>query len=70
MPFDEVLRRMHPASDLLDRAVEAVDFQVVGMQLRECLISLVAALRRRVEITSTVDRPKDADVINWNKLLV
>ncbi len=69
-PFDEVLRRMHQASDLLDRAVESVDFQAVGMQLRECLISLVAALRRRVEIANTVDRPKDADVINWNKLLV
>jgi hypothetical protein len=40
------------------------------MQLRECLISLVAAVRRRVEIANTVDRPKDADVINWNKLLV
>ena len=26
--------------------------------------------RRRVEITSMVDRPKDADVINWNRLLV
>ena len=43
-PFDEVLRRMQQASDLLDRAVEAVDFQAVGMQLRECLISLVTAL--------------------------
>lgn len=69
-PFDEVLRRMQQASDLLDRAVEAVDFQAVGMQLRECLISLVAAVRRRVEVTSTEARLKDADVINWNKLLI
>jgi len=43
--------------------VEAVDFQAVGMQLRECLISLVAAVRRRVEIHDTDERPKDADVV-------
>jgi hypothetical protein len=51
-------------------AVEAVDFQAVGMQLRECLISLVAAVRRRAEINSAEERPKDADVIGWNKLLL
>jgi hypothetical protein len=69
-PFDEVFRRQNQASDLLERAVEAVDFQAVGMQLRECLISLVAAVRRRVEIETTDERPKDADVIGWNKLLL
>jgi hypothetical protein len=69
-PFDEVLRRLHQASDLLDRAVEAIDFQAVGMQLRECLISLIATVRRRIEISVEEERPKDADVINWNKLLI
>jgi len=69
-PFDEVLRRLRQASDLLERAIEAVDFQAVGMQLRECLISLVAAVRRRVEIKSVAERPEDADVVGWNKLLV
>ena len=69
-PFDEVFRRQNQASDLLERAVEAVDFQAVGMQLRECLISLVAAVRRRVEIETTEERPKDADVTGWNKLLL
>ena len=69
-PFDEVFRRQNQASDLLERAVEAVDFQAVGMQLRECLISLVAAVRRRAEINSAEERPKDADVIGWNKLLL
>ena len=57
-PFDEVFRRQNQASDLLERAVEAVDFQAVGMQLRECLISLVATMRRRVEIEGTQERPK------------
>ncbi|GLS33497.1 hypothetical protein SAMN04488498_12564 [Mesorhizobium albiziae] len=69
-PFDEVFRRQNQAADLLERAVEAVDFQAVGMQLRECLISLVAAARRRVEVTDKADRPKDADVVGWNRLIV
>ena len=34
-PFDEVLRRLSKAEDDLDRAVEVVDFQGVGMALRE-----------------------------------
>src|SRR6266851_9926331 len=46
-PFHEVFRRQAQAAKLLERAVEAVDFQAVGMQLRECLISLVTAVRRR-----------------------
>lgn len=69
-PFDEVFRRQNQASDLLERAVEAVDFQAVGMQLRECLISLTSAVRRRVEIDNSEERPKDGDVVGWNRVLV
>jgi len=69
-PFDEVFRRQNQASDLLERAVEAVDFQAVGMQLRECLISLIAAVRRRIELGKVGERPKDADVVGWNRLLI
>ena len=69
-PFDEVFRRQGQASTLLERAVEAVDFQAVGMQLRECLISLIAAIRRRVEVSGAEDHPKDADVVEWNALLL
>ncbi|MEJ6847006.1 hypothetical protein V3589_12415 [Sinorhizobium fredii] len=68
-PFDEVIRRQAQATKLLERAIEAVDFQSVGMQLRECLISLVSAVRRRVELEAEVERPKDADVVGWNRLL-
>jgi hypothetical protein len=68
-PFDEVFRRQNQASDVLQRAVEAVDFQAAGMQLRECLISLITAVRRRVEIVDGEERPKDADVVGWNRLL-
>ncbi|MEH6676457.1 hypothetical protein [Phenylobacterium sp.] len=69
-PFDEVFRRQAQAKDLIDRAVEAVDFQAVGMQLRECLISLMSAVRRRVDLPEDVDRPQDANVIGWGEVLL
>jgi hypothetical protein len=68
-PFDEVARRQVQAAKLLERAIEAVDYQSVGMQLRECLISLVSAVRRRVELEGEAERPNDADVVGWNRLL-
>ncbi len=68
-PFDEVLRRQEQAKHRLDRAVEAEDFQAVGMMFREGLLSLGAALRRRVDITHVGERPKDADFNAWINLL-
>jgi len=68
--FDEVFRRQEQAKDRFDRAVEAEDYQAVGMQLRECLISLVPVLRRRVEIADLNDRPKDVDFVNWMDVLM
>jgi hypothetical protein len=68
-PFDEVLRRLHQAEDTLDRAVEAADFQSVGMQLREGMISLMAAARRRTELSPEIERPQDANVVAWSGLL-
>ena len=69
-PFDEVFRRQEQAKDRFDRAVEAEDYQAVGMQLRECLISLVSALRRRVELDSKAERPLDANFLEWSALLM
>ena len=68
-PFDEVLRRLGQADEVLERAIEAVDFQSVGMHLRECLISLMAVARRRAELPLDVERPQDANVIAWSALL-
>ena len=62
-PFDEVFRRQEQAKNRHDSAVEAEDYQAVGMQLRECLISLVAALRRRVQINPDIERPQDANFV-------
>ena len=69
-PFDEVIRRQIQAADRLEKAIEAVDFQAVGMQLRESLISLVGAARRRVELNEDDERLKDADVVGWNRVLM
>jgi hypothetical protein len=68
-PFDEVFRRQEQARHRLDRAVEPEDFQAVGMSLREILLSLVAALRRRVDVSLAGERPKDADFTAWSALL-
>ena len=40
------------------------------MQLRECLISLIAALRRRVTLRLVVERPQGANFVDWSALLV
>ena len=69
-PFDEVLRRLDQAEEALDRAVEVVDFQGVGMQLREAMISLMAAARRRTELPEDTLRPQDANVKGWGELLL
>jgi hypothetical protein len=69
-PFDEVFRRREQAKNRHDGAVEAEDYQAVGMQLRECLISLVAALRRRVQARPDMERPQDANFVAWSALLM
>ncbi len=56
-PFDDVFRRQEHAKDRFDRAVEAEDYQAVGVHLRECLLSLVAALRQRAVISSDGEQP-------------
>jgi hypothetical protein len=69
-PFDEVFRRAQQAEDLYDRGVEAEDFQAVGVQLRECLLSLLPAMRRRVTVADDLDQPKEGDLVNWYDLLM
>lgn len=69
-PFDDVFRRREQAEYRLEAAVEPEDYQAVGMQLRECLISLVGALRRRVKLAVATERPQDANFIAWSALLI
>lgn len=68
-PFDEVFRREEQAESRHDSAVEAEDYQGVGMLLRESLISLVGSLRRRTELSGEIDFPKDSDFNGWIDVL-
>lgn len=68
-PFDEIFRRQQQAMYRHDSAIEAEDYQAVGLQLRESLISLMLAVRRRVEIDADVELPKDSDFTAWSALL-
>ncbi len=69
-PFDEVLRRQEQAGDLFDRAVEAEDIQAVGVQLRESLLSLLPAMRRRVTLPDAIDQPQAGNFLAWYDLLM
>ena len=69
-PFDEVFRREEQAESKHDSALEAEDYQGVGMLLRESLISLVGALRRRTELSDEIDPPKDSDFNGWTDVLM
>ena len=68
-PLDEVFRRQEQAKNRFDTAVEAEDYQAVGMQLRECLISLAAAVRRRCVVES-IERPQDSNFVEWTEILM
>ena len=69
-PFDEVFRRQEQAKRRYERAIEAEDCQAVGMQLRECLISLVGVMRRRIELRADMEKPQDANFIGWAGVLM
>ncbi len=69
-PFDEVFRRRQQAQHRNETAVEAEDHQAVGMLLRECLLSLIGVLRRRIEIPSEAERPQEANFIDWSDVLL
>lgn len=69
-PFDEVFRRRQQATERHERAVEVEDYQAVGMQLRECLLSLISAMQRRVELHPDTAKPKSADFVAWSTTLM
>jgi hypothetical protein len=69
-PFDEVIRRIDQAEQKFGQAIEPEDYQSVGMHLREALISLVTALRRRTIIPEGSDLPQDSNFIGWSELLM
>jgi hypothetical protein len=64
-----VWRRWEQASESLDQAHEAEEFQAVGMRLRECLIKLVGALGRKSMVPEGVEPPKRSDFVHWAELI-
>jgi hypothetical protein len=68
-PFDEVFRRVDQAESKHENAIEAEDYQAVGMLLREALISLVVALKRRTEISENIEKPQGSNFIGWSEVL-
>jgi hypothetical protein len=69
-PFDEVFRRIEQAESKHDSAIEPEDFQSVGMSLREALISLVGAVRRRTELPGEGEELQAANFIGWIEVLM
>lgn len=69
-PVDEIIRRFKQAEDRYENAVEAEDYQAVGMSLREALIALIGMLRTRVIFEVNGEPPKGSDFKNWSKILI
>lgn len=53
----------------MDEALEAEDFQAVGMRCRECLIAMVLALAAPEMVPENTEAPKRADVVQWCELI-
>jgi hypothetical protein len=62
-------RKFEQASEALNVADEAEDFQAVGMRLRECLIAFAQETSSEVTIADGVDAPKGSDFKGWADLL-
>jgi hypothetical protein len=59
-----VWRRWEQASETLDTAEEAEDFQAVGMKCRECLIQLGRSLAKQEMIPPGADVPQRSNFIS------
>jgi hypothetical protein len=62
-------RKFEQASNALDEADEAEDFQAVGMRLRECLISFVQETAGAAAVPEGSEPPKRSDFKGWAELL-
>lgn len=63
-------RKWQQASEALDEAEEAEDFQSVGMRCRESLIAMVKTLANPDMVPVSALVPKRADVPAWTELIV
>ncbi len=59
-------RRWETATQAIDLAQEAEDFQAVGMRCRETLVSLIKSLQKDVQLAQGAETPKAADFVAWS----
>ncbi len=64
-----IWRRLGQASQALDRADEAEEFQAVGLRCRECLVALVRAIAHPSMVPVGQAAPRAADVVQWADLI-
>lgn len=62
-------RRWEQATEALDLAEEAEDFQAVGMRCRECLLELVQAIVQPGMLELGEEAPKRGDFIHWSEII-
>jgi hypothetical protein len=59
--FGQIFRRQEDTMSALDLAVEAEDFQKIGLSLREQLMTLSGSLSEFVVLREDIDKPKKGD---------
>lgn len=65
----EAWRRWEQASEELDRADEAEEFQAIGMRCHECLISFIRSVTDKAMVPAGQEAPKGADFKQWSGIL-
>ncbi len=62
-------RRWEQATEALDEAEEAEDFQAVGMRCRECLVAMVREVASPEMVTLGDTAPQRSNVVGWSELI-
>lgn len=62
-------RRIQQASEALNAANEAEEFQAVGMQCRECLLALIREIVTEAMIPVDESSPKQGDFLRWSDIV-
>jgi hypothetical protein len=67
--FAAAWRRWEQAAEAVDSAVEAEDFQSIGMKCRECLLVFVRDAQSDIAVPVGAQKPKRADFVCWAELI-
>ena len=62
-------RRWEQATEAIDKAEEAEDFQAIGMRCRECLLEFTQAAADLSMLQPGQEAPKRGDFINWSDVI-